>query len=297
MKTRSESLSKRFKHKPPPRLFHYTSPDGLIGIIKSRKIWATNIRYLNDFNELVEASDTASIILSEMIESDDYNDERDLLIEMREKAGTAASRYYVCSFSEDEDSLSQWRAYCPSTGGYALGIPSTQLSAVAQENGWYFVKCIYDEDKAKNIIKEVITSFLEEHRKTAATVQPKNISNLINNIALRFQLYIAQVGGVIKNKAFEQEQEWRLISPAVVESDKHINFRTGRSGVVPYFEFPLLEGKNPNLTGFKDSTLKLMVGPNPQPNAEALLAAQYLLTRYLDISSGIEHSKVPYRSW
>ncbi|CAN5465770.1 hypothetical protein BH23BAC3_BH23BAC3_32400 [soil metagenome] len=76
--------------------------------------------------------------------------------------------------------------------------------------------------------------------------------------------------------AFEKEQEWRLISPAIVESDKHINFRTGKSGVVPFFEFPLVSVKNPNLTGFKNTNLKLMVGPNPQPIAEALLAAQYL---------------------
>jgi hypothetical protein len=31
--------------------YHYTSQRGLLGIIKEKKIWATNIRYLNDERE------------------------------------------------------------------------------------------------------------------------------------------------------------------------------------------------------------------------------------------------------
>jgi hypothetical protein len=283
--------------KPPESLYHYTSPGGIIGIITSEKIWATNIRYLNDFKELVEASDIALTLLSDFIQDTDYSDLKELLIEMREKVGTTASRYYVCSFSEDKDSLSQWRAYCPPTGGYALGIPSAQLSLLAQESNWYFVKCVYDESLSRKIIKEIIESFLNEYRKIVKKHQSEDIPELNSKVVSNFQLYIAKIGGVIKNKAFEREEEWRLISPAIVESDRSIKFRVGKSGVIPYFEFPLITAENPNWTNLSNTSLKLTVGPNPQPDAEAKLAAQYLLTRYLDISSGIVHSAIPYRSW
>lgn len=33
-------------------LYHYTSLEGLMGIIESKSIWATNVLYLNDASEL-----------------------------------------------------------------------------------------------------------------------------------------------------------------------------------------------------------------------------------------------------
>jgi hypothetical protein len=36
----------------PKRLFHYTSQAGLLGIITSNVLWATNVLYLNDSSEL-----------------------------------------------------------------------------------------------------------------------------------------------------------------------------------------------------------------------------------------------------
>jgi hypothetical protein len=32
----------------PPRLYHYTSQQGLIGILSSHTLWSTRIQYLND---------------------------------------------------------------------------------------------------------------------------------------------------------------------------------------------------------------------------------------------------------
>jgi hypothetical protein len=37
----------------PKILYHYTSGSGLIGILQSKSIWATSIRFLNDSNEAV----------------------------------------------------------------------------------------------------------------------------------------------------------------------------------------------------------------------------------------------------
>lgn len=36
---------------PPPILHHYTTQEGLLGIVESKSIWATNIYYLNDAAE------------------------------------------------------------------------------------------------------------------------------------------------------------------------------------------------------------------------------------------------------
>jgi len=302
MDIRSETLKNQLAESPPAQVYHYTSPKGLIGILKNKTIWATNIRYLNDFNELHEASNAAESILSDMLNSASGS-ENGLLKKMFENVGTAASRYYVSSFSADGDSLSQWRAYCPPTGGYALGIPSAQLATLAEKKEWLFVKCVYKPSKRDSIIREVIEDFLEQYRNGLIDdgyLNKLNFGDLDeyqSNIASRFQLYIAKIGGVIKNKAFKDEQEWRLISPSIIEDNKNIDFRDGASCVVPYYKFLLKTEDNPNLVQFGDDELKLIVGPTPQMNNEAKQAAQYILTKYLGISKGHILSEIPYRVW
>src|SRR5712671_6860096 len=40
-------------HRDPPRLlYHYTSADGLLGMLEGRQLWATNVRFMNDTSEL-----------------------------------------------------------------------------------------------------------------------------------------------------------------------------------------------------------------------------------------------------
>lgn len=39
-------------------LFHYTTAAGLLGILKSAKLWATDLRFLNDAQEFIYARDT-----------------------------------------------------------------------------------------------------------------------------------------------------------------------------------------------------------------------------------------------
>ena len=36
----------------PAILYHYTTPEGLKGILQSGKLWATEVRYMNDASEL-----------------------------------------------------------------------------------------------------------------------------------------------------------------------------------------------------------------------------------------------------
>ncbi len=46
-----------FTEEPPSILYHYTTQKGLLGIIQSKTIWATDILYLNDTMELKYAVD------------------------------------------------------------------------------------------------------------------------------------------------------------------------------------------------------------------------------------------------
>lgn len=42
---------KYFDNNPPKMLFHYTTQNGLLGIIKDKSLWLSDNRYLNDITE------------------------------------------------------------------------------------------------------------------------------------------------------------------------------------------------------------------------------------------------------
>ena len=51
------TVSKLLSSQPPRWLFHYTDHQGILGIIKTRAIWATEASYLNDSKEIYHLKD------------------------------------------------------------------------------------------------------------------------------------------------------------------------------------------------------------------------------------------------
>src|SRR5438876_12190342 len=68
----SAAFAEHLQKLTPEFLYHYTSQDGLLGIVKSRSLWATNISHLNDSTEfelslgLIQKSLSAGIDTSDM---------------------------------------------------------------------------------------------------------------------------------------------------------------------------------------------------------------------------------------
>jgi hypothetical protein len=141
-------------------LFHYTSLEGLLGIVKDNSIWATNILYLNDASELNYAKDLF----------------RSQLLNFQKKLGNAfmpeyrffqqlienfdhfivGYDFFVCSFSEEDDLLSQWRGYCPGGIGFSLGFEFSKLEECAKQQGFTIMQCCYNKDKQINKFKNCI---------------------------------------------------------------------------------------------------------------------------------------------
>jgi hypothetical protein len=48
-------LQEALSNRPPGPLYHYTNQRGLLGIIRSKEIWATHTQYLNDTREFLHA--------------------------------------------------------------------------------------------------------------------------------------------------------------------------------------------------------------------------------------------------
>jgi hypothetical protein len=46
------SFKRLYENKPDTNLFHYTSAQGLYGIMMSGELWASKVDYLNDHKEI-----------------------------------------------------------------------------------------------------------------------------------------------------------------------------------------------------------------------------------------------------
>lgn len=191
----------------PALLHHYASPDGLIGILRNKEIWASNIAFLNDSQEVEHAVDYAKNAIENKIRRGGLSEaEIRVLNSMHSWAGTAAKRYYVASFSEDGNLLSQWRAYCPPGGGYSVGVPSAQLHSMAQEQGFTLVPCVYDNRTQLTIVNQLV-----DHHLKNATIRidgDQGDDELLKQVSWQFSQHLTQVACVLKHPAFSEEREW-----------------------------------------------------------------------------------------
>lgn len=157
----------------PKYLYHYTSQKGLLGIVKNNEVWATDILYLNDTMEYKYAIDLTSEIIKKRQEScEDKTPSHAVYTKPRKIPGSIVPlfpyRYekklveysiledlnefikefkefhiFVFSLSEDGNTLSQWRGYCPNNNGYSIGFNKKALERIISEKHFKLVKCIY----------------------------------------------------------------------------------------------------------------------------------------------------------
>jgi len=292
-KTMSSTLNKVLSIKPPKLLFHYTSPDGLIGILKNKEIWATNAIFQNDEKEQKYAAEIAKDACYNIKNTSLREDEeaKKLVDELKKKAGSAAPRIYIASFSEEENLLSQWRAYCPN-GGYSIGFPSNQLHKMAIAQKFYLSKCIYDRNEQNKIVYEIIYSFINEFKNRKKNGMNENEN--YEKTAWEFSQYLSQFGTVIKHPQFSEEAEWRIISKKIPENHDRIEFRGGNGIVIPYYKFQLTNDENPDLMDVEGDKLKVMAGPSNYDLSIRSTATSFVMRKYLGkIHKSV--SSIPYR--
>jgi hypothetical protein len=136
-------LNEVLSRTPDKPLYHYTTQKGLLGIIKNREIWATHTQYLNDRREFLHAVDLVREEIKKLLDQETSNGSRQpvreqVLLRMQQSVSMSPEgiNVCVCSFSEESDSLSQWRAYGGSSG-FAIGFSGEVLKAATENLQWF----------------------------------------------------------------------------------------------------------------------------------------------------------------
>jgi len=97
-------------------VWHYTDGAGLLGILQSATIYATQVASLNDANETKYATDLYKQAVKELITESAGDEEAvafltgvlEFVKEEPDSPTHGTSKFFVTCFSADEDELTQW---------------------------------------------------------------------------------------------------------------------------------------------------------------------------------------------
>ena len=281
-------------------LYHYTTQLGLLGIIRSREMWVTHTQYLNDRREFLHAVDLVRQEIRRSLDTSPLDSSRteSLLRQMDQCCNWTPENINVCvcSFSEDQDSLSQWRAYGGGTSGFAIGFPAELLTAATAIKEWYLARCVYDPVKQQQIVRALVEEVLEENLSRATgneTNEVEDERSFRRQHGGNLLPYLNRYAPILKDESFRAEKEWRVITGPLSSRSQSFDFRAGRSLLIPYSKFPL-SGE-----GLKFRLYKIVIGPTQDEARSRSSVLSFLMHEGVlkGLEVPVEISKVPYRSW
>jgi len=207
---------------PPDELFHYTTPDGLLGIFQSTSLFLSDARFVNDRSEISFGRRVFTERLRHFVESGGHPKAAAVwehFARNEQRRGGEPHRFhghfYLTSFCKDGNLLSQWRAY-GAGGGCSLGFRSAELISGAAIVGddavsstgapVWLQEVLYDEARQHAVIDRILSAvFPLLDVPTANISEPIYLANTLD-----FEV-IPIVAACIKSPVFREEQEWRLV--------------------------------------------------------------------------------------
>lgn len=290
-----QTLCLQSASEPDMPLHHYTDANGLLGILQTRQLWATNPVFMNDQTELLH-----SLFLLKEIVSDpsgtggragEPSTQADEVVMVVIEQFYRFLEIYVVCFCTSGDLLSQWRGYGKS-GGYAIGFDPKGLLSIA--TGPVVLRpVVYDQAVQRSMLCDLIRrwrgSFIGAPSRNT-DVRPWNIG------ALMLAMAFTEIAVAFKSDAFQEECEWRLIVrqlPMIPENPFGLRFRNRDGTIISYVELgvPQVDGERPPLP-----ISNVMMGPRHYSNVDGYAVVKLLKSfGYIEGSVSVNHSQVPLR--
>ena len=209
----------------PDVVWHYTSAAGLIGILHSGSIFATQLACLNDQTELRYAISLLRNALQQLRNHSGNDEDIDYLLDLVAKSAgvdvAPESPYFVSCFSRHADDLSQWRAYGGGENGYALGFETRHLISAHS----LIAKVNYDRALHEDIATQVAAAFLIFFKEGMKMGRAASREIWVVEFAAAWEAAMGKIGPMLKDPAFEAEGEFRCIHRLEIDERKRIQFR------------------------------------------------------------------------
>lgn len=308
----------------PQKLWHYTSIQGFHGIVTSKQMFATDLRFLNDHEEFVHARNIANQMVAASSEFDDDGfPNRKLLanaVTLAFESGPLTDmQVFVASFSASEDQLGQWRGYSHGSSGVSLAFDLRSFRPAGSDTLVSFAPCVYEPHKKEELIMYALRHFMNEvssYQKRVyeaaialdeASQKSKDKEKVVQDFleanplkkesdkhfrdaVLKMRIDCLRIAALLKHSAFEEENEWRLVLPVMLKPPTPMNnppqFRIGKTTLVPYIAHPF-SAKVPF------PLIDIILGPGSNDNS-VFAAQRFLQLKSLNLTPRL--SKVPYRA-
>ena len=226
-------------------LWHYTSADGLMGIIRDEQnehkklhFWFTRSDCLNDTSEGTHILKLFRQVCIELLQQNIitqsfYEIIRDAEIPNHQFINfpipsqenlvhqsvldCVPCHAYICSFSLKEDSLDMWRYYSKGSGGYGLKCCSFLFDKYKEyehsdydENALFCLirsfKVIYLDEEKKQILKTIITDTFSAYE-NSEELENEKYQNARQFIQYALKIFQFQ----FKHECYSTEQEYRFV--------------------------------------------------------------------------------------
>lgn len=183
----------------PSVLYHYTSSHVLHSIIQKSSIWLSINHHLNDYNE-------GKIFINALLEKVGGKEKADNISNL-----IATLDCYMFCVSTEKDLLSQWRGYAVNGAGVAIGFKRRALVEAIDGHSVALFKDVTYTDEPGNVIQ-----------KHESLLQALKVST--GNPSVKFLQSIVKEKWLIKNTAFKEESEYRLLlTPSKDQNEIQLN--------------------------------------------------------------------------
>lgn len=277
-----------FATPPQETLYHYTSLSGLLGIIGGAELRASDIRYMNDSAELRHTLELLARQVRKRIQAG--VDDPVLLngfLDWLSRRVVSGPMLFGASFRANGNLLSQWRGYSVHGKGVSLGLAPADLLDCCKRQGFEIGRCIYATSEQDRLIDNIIDAV--EQLGATFDADPGGNDGWLPLFRL-IEEDLLRIAAVLKHPAFEEEQEWRIISPAIEHvADAGVLFREGSSMLIPYYPFALAGS---------DGCVHLehcYLGPTGNSELSMNSLRLYLESQGARPRRGISYCAIPYR--
>ena len=232
-------------------IYHYTSPEGLLGILDNNSLRFTNAFFLNDKSEFRY---TYKLLL-EILPSIQQDIDKTLFESLRTRAEYVTGEdfykhesevlfredFYIMSFSKDSDNLALWNNYTKSSNktGYNIKFITDNLIAHLKEilNDTFIESSLvcYNIEKQKKALIDLIKYY------NNLVIEKQNRELYTKKLICELIVYSL----FFKHPKFIVENEYRIIIGNIAHiDDKNLGFNIKNGLFIPCLSCPLKEDKS-----------------------------------------------------
>ena len=214
---------------------------------------------------------------------------------------------YIISFTEINESKSQWKEYANDAKGFCIGFHYESLKKITDnskyeidylfESSTYtykdsmiFGKVIYSKERKNEVLEKCINDAKRKYYMEVSNiddVQKKDV--LLMTIIVGLINKVSRIVSMFKNNCYQDESEWRLVvqqpiihEHSIVGSIKKVKYRNRNGIIVPFYIFDNLP--------IHSIISKITIGPKyPDKNEIGIKS----FVRSLGLNINIVKSNVP----